>query len=200
MAISPADITSVLTTPHAHKSAHDLRGRRVTGALDLSGGILGGFDMTGSVFEGPVRCDDVTFTGLTWLRNCRFLGGVSARATQFAQDARFDDSDITGTFDMSGASFMGQLVLDGARIEGSAFLDELEVLGSLSMARAGFDGPVSLEGTEALGGLWADKTAFRNRLTATGMEIHGRNWIRGARFVTGLPLPLQALSYGYVWS
>jgi hypothetical protein len=81
----------------------------------------------------------------------------------------------------------------------------MQVLCSLSCAEARFDGPVSLEATDALGGVWADRASFNARVTATGMEIHGRTWLRGARFDEAAGTSLARLLpqmrlYGYLWS
>ena len=95
-------------------------------------------------------------------------------------------------------------MLDRTAIHGTAFLDNMQVLGSLSCAGTTFRGPVSFEATDALGGLWAEAASFRSRVTATGMEIHGRTWLRNTRFddsaVTVARLIPQMHLYGYLWN
>jgi hypothetical protein len=202
--ISPDEVVAAVTQPFTPKLAVDLQGRRVLGPLDLRGRELCGFDLSGSVFEGPVLLDGAVTRGLSWLRDCQFSARISAEGARFGSDLRLDGAGIGSDLTLSKSEFWGALVLDGAEITGTAFLDRLQVLGSLSCANTTFGGPVSLEQCDALGGLWADSAQFDARITATGMEIHGRTWLRGLRFAEGsgstlARLVLQLRLYGYLW-
>lgn len=203
--IEPEAVIAALTAPFEPKVAADLRGHRVSGELDLRGRELCGFDLSGSVFEGPVLLDRCTTQGLSWFRGCTFQSQLSAQDSRFGTDLRLDEARINGNLTLSKAEFWGALVLDKARIASTAFLDNMQVLGSLSCADTCFDGPVSLEQTDALGGLWADATLFGSRVTAAGMEIHGRTWLRHVRFGDGSGNPMARLLpqirlYGYLWN
>ncbi|WP_238366712.1 hypothetical protein [Mesobacterium pallidum] len=201
--IPAAEVVGALTVPFTPKEAVDLRDRRVTGALDLRGRELCGFDLSGSLFEGPVLLDGATTRGLSWLRDCRFEAKLSGEGARFGNDLRLDGSVIAGELSLSKAEFWGALVLDGAEVQGTAFLDAMQVLGSLSIPGTRFAAPVSMEGTDAWGGLWAQGARFASRLNATGMEIHGRTWLRDVRMGegTGLTrLTSQLTLYGYLWS
>lgn len=203
--LDPSELEARLTAPFTPKEAADLTGRRVTGPVDLRGRELCGFDLSGSAFEGPVRLDGAVTRGLSWLRGCDFAAGLSAEGALFGVDLRLDEAQLHGDLTLSKAEFWGALVLDRAQVEGTAFLDAMQVLGSLSCAGTRFDGPLSLEATDAFGGLWADAATFGSRVTATGMEIHGRTWLRNAGFAAGqggsVPrLISQLRMYGYLWS
>lgn len=203
--IAPEAVLDAVSRPFEAKAAVDLRGRRVTGALDLRERELCGFDLSGTLFEGPVLLDGCVTQGIGWFRNCTFQSRVSAIGARFGTDLRLDGSSVAGNLALSKSEFWGALVLDRAEINGTAFLDNLQVLGSLSCAAARFAGPVSLEQTDALGGLWADGARFKSRVTATGMEIHGRTWLRHVRFddagtTTLARLTPQIRLYGYLWN
>ncbi|MWD28374.1 hypothetical protein E0K89_012880 [Aquicoccus sp. SCR17] len=204
--LAAEELVAIVTAPFAPKEAADLRHRRVTGAVDLSGRELSGFDLSGSRFEAPVTLDNAQTRGLSWFRDCRFEAGLSAEGALFGVDLRLDGARLAGDLTLSKAELWGALVLDRAELGGTAFLDAMQVLGSLSCAGTRFDGPVTLEGTDAFGGFWADGAEFGSRVTATGMEIHGRTWLRNARFAAGQAgasvsrLISQLRMYGYLWS
>lgn len=204
--VSPQDLRAALTAPFVPGEALDLRARRITGPLDLAGQVLCGFDLTGSVFEGPVSLAGATCRGLTWLRDCRFEDETDGQAAVFEHDLRFDGSQFRGALCLQDAEMRGTLVLDRAVLKGRAALDRMQVLSSFSCAGTSFEGPVALAGANCLGGLWADGAAFRSGVGAGGTEVHGRTWLRRAQFSQpaaadgGLTLEQQITAYGYVWT
>lgn len=201
--IAPEEVVAALTAPFAPKQAVELRDRRVTGALDLRGRDLCGFDLSGCAFDGPVLLDGATTRGLSWFRGCAFAARLSGTGARFGNDLRLDNARLARDLSLSRAEFWGALVLDGTEVSGTAFLDTMQVLGSFSVAGTRFAAPVSMEGTDAWGGLWAQGAQFASRLTATGMEIHGRTWLRDVRLGEGAGLSRltsQLRLYGYLWS
>ena len=86
--IEPEAVIAALTAPFEPKVAADLRGHRVSGELDLRGRELCGFDLSGSVFEGPVLLDRCTTQGLSWFRGCTFQSQLSAQDSRFGTDLR----------------------------------------------------------------------------------------------------------------
>lgn len=199
--ITPEALCAALTAPFAPGEALDLTRRRVSGTLDLRGLTLSGFDLSGSVFDGPVDMSEATCSGLTWLRDCTFSAGLRGVETVFGHDLRLDGSTIGGTLDLNSAEMRGTLVLDDATIDGTSDLRAIQVLSSLSCARTTFQGPVDLSGAECLGGLWADRASFEDGVTATQTEVHGRAWLRKSR-VSGpssRALQSQLVTYGYLW-
>ncbi|QOL81334.1 pentapeptide repeat-containing protein [Pseudooceanicola spongiae] len=204
--IAPAELVAALSAPFHPGEALDLTGRRVTGPVDLSGRDLCGFDMTGSRFEGAVTAKDTVFRGLTWFRDCQFAGAFTAVGALFGHDARFDGSVFAAELDLSRAEARGTMVLDRVQANAPVWMDRMQILSSLSLAGADFAATVSLEETEAYGGLWADRAQFGARVTARGMEVHGRTWLKGVQMAPPAPnaapaasLARQIRSYGYVW-
>lgn len=199
--ITPEALRAALTAPFVPGEALNLTRHRVTGALDLRGLALTGFDLGGSVFDGPVDLSEARCLGLTWLRDCTFSAGLRGIEAIFGHDLRLDGSSINGTLELRAAEMHGTLVLDGTTIAGTADMRDIQVLSSLSCARTTFQGAVDLSGAECLGGLWADRARFEDGVTAARTEVYGRAWLRKSR-VSGpssQPLQMQLVTYGYLW-
>lgn len=199
--VSAQELLKALTAPFVPGEALDLRARRVTGALDLSGQSLCGFDLTGSVFEGPVSLRAATCLGLTWFRDCVFERGLDGSNAVFAHDLRCDDSEFRGPVTLRDAEFRGTCVFDNAVIASAVDLTNVEVLSNFSCATTRFEGSVDLSGAILSGGLWADRADFRNGVHAIGTEVHGRTWLRDSMVREGREAFLKDItSYGYVWA
>ncbi|MDO6729039.1 pentapeptide repeat-containing protein [Marinovum sp. 2_MG-2023] len=194
-------VRAALTARFVPGKALDLTRRHVTGPLDLRGLTVSGFDLSGSVFEGPVDLSDATFLGLTWLRNCRFAAGLRGMGTLFGHDLRLDGCDINGDLTLTGAEMRGTFVLDDATLGGATDLRNIQALSSLSCARTLFRGALDLSGAECLGGIWADSAGFESGVIAEQTEVHGRTWLRNSRVGGPSPRTLQTqlVTYGYLW-
>ncbi|AHD03176.1 pentapeptide repeat-containing protein [Leisingera methylohalidivorans] len=204
--MSPQELRAALTAPFVPGEALDLRARRITGALDLSGQSLCGFDLTGSVFEGRVTLAGATCLGLTWFRDCVFEQGLDGGGAVFGHDLRCDGAEFRGDACLRGAEMRGTCVLDAAVLRQETDLAGAEILSSFSCAATRFHGPVDLAGATLLGGLWAEGAIFQSGVNASDAEVYGRTWLRR---ITGADdrggschasLMEQITPYGYMWT
>ncbi|RAI43818.1 pentapeptide repeat-containing protein [Rhodoplanes roseus] len=202
--MTPADLRAALTAPLRIGQAQDLRGLVLREPLDLTGVRIGNVDLTGTRFEAPVTARGSVWSGLAWLRDCRFSARVDFSGAVFGNDARFDGSEFLGDATFSGCEFHGVGDFDLAVFHGAAYLDRLQVLGSLSLARTRFHGPASFEDDECFGGLWCHDAQFDGRCNTSGMEVHGRTWLTGVKLpkpMSNQPTALSGIrSFGYRWS
>jgi len=196
-----AAIRDRLSTPWKHGEAADLRGIRVTEALDLSNLALCGVDFTGAVFEAGVTAKNARFDGLAWFKDVEFGAATDFSGALFVNDARFDAAVFTAPADFSGAEFRGIAGFSQTQFRAGAAFGALNCYGNADFADARADGAVTFAGSEFLGGLWASRTILPPDANLTDTQVHGRLWLRGARRGDGtLAAHDFGLSFGYTWT
>ena len=206
MKLSAHAVSELLRRPAAVGEAAQLAGIVIDDPLIIENADVAGFDLSNAVFHSRVVFKEVNFTGLSWFKGCTFKSGAEFSGSSFANDARFDGAVFHREFSLARAEVLGASDFNGCVFHGHAVLDHSTFFGSLSFEAAGFHGKASLRKVTCLGGLWSERALFANLIDVTGMDVHGRTWLRNLRFsgqpgAGGKP-PLAQLinSYGYQWT
>lgn len=196
-----ADLSDLLARPPVHGQAVALHDEVIEGDLDLSGLILGGFDLRGCHFSGDVAARGARFAGLGWFGGSTFAGALDLSFSRFLNDARFENCVFDGPVTVTGAEFHGIACFDSARLARLALFDKLTCYGNLSLDRAQFDRGADFTGSECLGGFWGNQTQFGAESDFSETQVHGRLWLRGAREGNAALRPGRfGLSFGYAYT
>jgi hypothetical protein len=78
-----------------------------------------------------------------------------------------------------GTEFHGISTFDRATFRSLCALDRATCFGNLSVGETTFERSCSLREVTCLGGLWCDRARFES-LDMSGLEVHGRSFIRGS--------------------
>jgi uncharacterized protein YjbI with pentapeptide repeats len=196
--MTAASVLSRLRSPFRRGEVEDLRGLVIDEALELQDVELPNVDFTGAVFNAPLAIRGATFRGLAWFDQAVFNDSVDFSSSVFFNDGRFRNVKFKGSAAFSRAEFRGVACFDSAEFFAAAYLDRMLCYANLSLDKACFAGVASLQDTQCFGGLWGNRTRFRSRMVANGLEVHGRTWLVGATF--GKESSSSWTSLGYRWS
>jgi Pentapeptide repeats (9 copies) len=206
MELSADQIRAMLTTPMALGEAVPLAGVLVREPLILEMCDVSSVDFSGAVFQEPVIFCDVVFTGLSWFKACVFKAGVDFSRSTFTNDARFDGSTLAADFCFVKSEVLGASDFRDCVVHGATTMDHTTFCGSLSFEGAEFRNKMSLRRVECLGGLWTERALFAGAIDVSGMDVHGRAWLRNRRSQVGRDSgdsrKLEDIinCYGYQWS
>jgi uncharacterized protein YjbI with pentapeptide repeats len=178
---SADQIRAMLTTPVALGEAVHLAGALVREPLILEMCDVSSVDFSGAVFQAPVTFREVVFTGLSWFKACVFKAGVDFSRSTFTNDARFDGSTLFADFRFVKSEVLGAADFRDCVFHDATTMDHTTFCGSLSFEGAEFRNKMSLRRVECLGGLWTERALFAGAIDVSGMDVHGRAWLRNRR-------------------